>query len=150
METQKRSWGLEIMQLVVAPDTMAGEKAREILNHRDELDISVEVVEELVETIIVYKFPRLSREEIAQMLGLAESIKQTRVYQEGLAEGRTEGREEEGRILILKLLQHRFGTLPTQTSMKIEQLSLEELESLGEALLDFSSVVDLEAWLAEI
>ncbi len=36
---------------------------------------------ELIETIVVYTFPRLSREEIATMLGLSD-LKETRVYQE--------------------------------------------------------------------
>ncbi|BAB76696.1 DUF2887 domain-containing protein [Anabaena sp. FACHB-709] len=36
---------------------------------------------ELIETIIFYKFPQKSRQEIAEMFGLSE-LKQTRVYQE--------------------------------------------------------------------
>ncbi len=30
---------------------------------------------------------------------------------------------------------------------KIQSLSLEQLEALGEALLDFSTLADLEGWL---
>jgi predicted transposase/invertase (TIGR01784 family) len=48
---------------------------------------------ELIHTIVIYKFPELSREEIESMLGLNE-LKQTRVYQEALEEGRQEGRQE--------------------------------------------------------
>ena len=52
---------------------------------------------ELIETVVLYKFPNLSREELETMLGLSE-LKQTRVYQEarqeGLEEGRQEGRQE--------------------------------------------------------
>ncbi|WP_083901670.1 DUF4351 domain-containing protein [Pseudanabaena sp. PCC 6802] len=32
---------------------------------------------------------------------------------------------------------------------RIEDLSLEDLESLGEALLDFSGIADLEKWLMD-
>jgi len=32
---------------------------------------------------------------------------------------------------------------------KIEALTIVQLEDLGEALLDFASVTDLEAWLAQ-
>jgi hypothetical protein len=32
---------------------------------------------------------------------------------------------------------------------RITGLSIEQLENLGEALLDFSSVADLEAWLTQ-
>jgi predicted transposase YdaD len=41
----------------------------------------------LIETIVVYKFPQLSRKEIERMLGLSD-LKQTRVYQAALQEGR--------------------------------------------------------------
>ena len=51
---------------------------------------------ELIETIVVYTFPRLSREEIATMLGLSD-LKETRVYQETREEALKEGRQEEAR-----------------------------------------------------
>ena len=49
----------------------------------------------------MYKFPNLSRQEVEQMLGLSE-LKQTRVYQEALAEGRQEGRQEGERRIQLQ------------------------------------------------
>jgi predicted transposase/invertase (TIGR01784 family) len=45
------------------------------------------------ETILIYKLPRLSREEMGKMFGLSE-LKQTRFYQEVFAEGKEEGKEE--------------------------------------------------------
>jgi predicted transposase/invertase (TIGR01784 family) len=47
----------------------------------------------LIETIIVYKFPLKSREEIEQMFGFSE-LKQTKVYQEAKQEGKQEGKAE--------------------------------------------------------
>ncbi|MBD2520373.1 DUF2887 domain-containing protein [Nostoc sp. FACHB-973] len=47
----------------------------------------------LIETIIVYKLPQKSREEIEAMLGLSE-LKQTKVYQEALEEGKDQGKLE--------------------------------------------------------
>lgn len=47
----------------------------------------------LIETIIVYKLPQKSREEIEAMLGLNE-LKQSRVYQEALEEGKQEAKLE--------------------------------------------------------
>lgn len=58
-----------------------------------------------------------------------------------------EGREEGERSLILRLLTRRVGELPQQVRERVETLSLEQLENLGEALLDFTSVTDLQAWL---
>jgi predicted transposase/invertase (TIGR01784 family) len=48
---------------------------------------------ELIETILVYKLPNISREEIEAMFGLSE-LKQTRVYQEAKQEGKEEGKQE--------------------------------------------------------
>ncbi|MGF1991277.1 MAG: DUF4351 domain-containing protein, partial [Nostoc sp. ZfuVER08] len=39
------------------------------------------------------------------------------------------------------------GELPQQLRQRIESLSLQQLENLGEALLDFTSMADLQAWL---
>ncbi|MEA5503046.1 Rpn family recombination-promoting nuclease/putative transposase [Halotia wernerae UHCC 0503] len=46
-----------------------------------------------METIIVYKLPQKNREEIEAMLGLNE-LKQSKVYQEALEEGKQQGLEE--------------------------------------------------------
>ena len=142
---QERSLGVELLQLVVKPPATATAQAKRILNRTERASTSVplEVIMELIETIMVYKFPQMSSQEIAQMLGLAESAKQTRVYQEG----REEGRLEEARSLILKLLARRLDNIPSQTQAQIEALSLLQLETLGEALLNFSSLEELQSWL---
>ncbi len=75
------------------------------------------------------------------MLGI--TLKETRVYREIKEEGREEGE----RSLILRQLTRRVGELPQQVRECVETLCLEKLENLGEALLDFNSVADLQAWL---
>lgn len=115
---------------------------------------------DLMETILVYKLPGLSREEIRKMLELGEvELKQTRFYQEVFAEGQAEGRVEgrvEGRAegqrrealaLVTRLLRRRLGTLPAAAAARVQELSVERLEDLSEALLDFQGPADLEAWL---
>jgi predicted transposase YdaD len=62
-------------------------------------------------------------------------------------QGRQQGRQEEGRSLILRLLSRKFGTIDTALHAQIDQLSLEQLEALGEALLDFTNPSDLDDWL---
>ncbi|MBW4632948.1 MAG: DUF4351 domain-containing protein [Iphinoe sp. HA4291-MV1] len=49
--------------------------------------------------------------------------------------------------LVLRLLNRRIGEVNASLIERIKGLSIEQLENLGEALLDFSSVADLEAWL---
>ncbi len=58
-----------------------------------------------------------------------------------------QGIEQGERSLILRLLTRRVGILPSKIRSQVESLSLPQLESLGEALLDFTSADDLSAWL---
>jgi predicted transposase/invertase (TIGR01784 family) len=81
---------------------------------------------------------QLFREEIMQ-----ESV----VYQRLIQQGLQQGKQEEARAMIIRLLTRRFGTVDLQKQAEIESLSVNQLEDLGEALLDFSSVADLTNWL---
>jgi hypothetical protein len=77
--------------------------------------------------------------------GRAEGRQEGRA--EGRQEGRAEGRQEEGANLVRQLLQHRFGEVPQNLTERIRGLSLEQLESLAKALLDFESLSELVSWL---
>ncbi len=77
------------------------------------------------------------------MFGLSE-LKQTKVYQEALREGRQEGEA----LLILRLLSRRFGTVAPEVRSQIQALPLLQLEALGETLLDFEQPSDLQNWLS--
>jgi predicted transposase YdaD len=66
---------------------------------------------------------------------------------EGRAEGREQGRQQEACTMVLRQLNRRIGALTTQLQERIQQLSTPQLEDLGEALLDFSAIADLENWL---
>lgn len=61
--------------------------------------------------------------------------------------GYERGKQEQGQILVLRQLQKRVGELPQEVRGRIETLSLEQLEALGEALLDFTTIKDLLNWL---
>lgn len=60
-----------------------------------------------------------------------------------------QGIERGERSLILRQLTRRVGEIPDTLQSQIDGLSLAQLEALGEALLDFVRLPDLEAWLAE-
>lgn len=62
-------------------------------------------------------------------------------------EGKEEGSREATLTLILRQLTRRIGAVDSQAQEKIRQLSLEHLESLAEALLDFTGTADLSDWL---
>ena len=59
-----------------------------------------------------------------------------------------EGRREEGRSLVLRLLTRRMGELPESVADQVSKLSVESLEELGEALLDFRGMENFDAWIA--
>ncbi|HEY9726077.1 MAG TPA: DUF4351 domain-containing protein, partial [Chroococcales cyanobacterium] len=48
---------------------------------------------------------------------------------------------------VMRLLTRRLGEVTPQVQERIQNLSIAQLENLGEALLDFTNVTDLEAWL---
>ena len=51
--------------------------------------------------------------------------------------------------LVLRQLRKRIGEINAEDESRITNLSVEQLEALGEALLDFSSSDDLRMWLAK-
>ena len=81
-------------------------------------------------------------------------MRESVIYQEILAEGEQlgeqRGRKAEGQLLILRQLTRRVGELPQNVLARIETLSLEQLENLGEALLDFQAIADLETWFGTL
>lgn len=102
------------------------------------------VVLDLRETILVYKFPSLSRKEIVKMVRLPETdLKNTRSYQEVF----DEGREAAEVALLLRQLKRRLGTLSAEHSARLGGLSSEQRGASAEAVLDFSAQSDLDAWL---
>jgi predicted transposase YdaD len=76
-------------------------------------------------------------------------MRESVIYQDILREGREEGLRRE-RTLVLRQLTRKLGELPQEMSDRINNLSIEQIENLGEALLDFQEMSDLEAWLNEV
>jgi hypothetical protein len=55
---------------------------------------------------------------------------------------------QEGEIrLLIRQLSRRFGPISDRRVQVINSLTLEQLEDLGEALLDFGELGDLDQWL---
>lgn len=128
-DSADRLLGVGIVQLVVENEAKAINRARSLIQQvrQDESEVNQQEIVELIETIVIYKFPRLSRQEVEDMLGLSD-LKQTKVYQEAKQEGKLEGKQEgklegkqEGKLeAVPKLLQ--FGLSIEQVA---EALDLE-------------------------
>ncbi len=50
--------------------------------------------------------------------------------------------------IVIQLLNHRIGEIEPPLIEQIRKLSVEQVEELAVALLNFSTVADLEQWLA--
>ena len=156
-EMRSGSIGVGLIQLILAQDVQAPVLVQQLLQ-RAKTEIADPLVTrdiiDLLETVLVSKFAQLSRKEIQAMFLLSD-IKQTRVYQEAKQEGRQEGRQEglqegrqEGEIhLLIRQLSRRFGKISDRRVQVINSLTLEQLDDLGEALLDFGELADLDNWL---
>jgi predicted transposase YdaD len=111
---------------------------------------------DVIETILLSRFPTLTREEVRAWLhrpidGVRETCFDQEVFCEQRAKGREEGhkkgRKEALRPLTRGQLTRRNGASTPKLRAKIQALSSEELAALGEALLDFRTIADLDAWL---
>ncbi|MCA2723536.1 MAG: DUF4351 domain-containing protein, partial [Microcystis sp. M176S2] len=89
--------------------------------------------------------PKRTQEERKFIMRLAPLYEQDR--EAAIQKGRIEGIQQGEANLVLRLLKRRFGELPPHITETIQKLSVEKLEDLGEALLDFDSQADLINWL---
>lgn len=144
-----------LMVLTTLEKSQAPEEARYLLT-RTQQEIptsSSQVIIEMITTIIAYKFENLTRSETEAMLGI--TFEETRLYRDireearekGREEGREEGLEQATVNLVNRLLTKRFGELSPEIRAQISELPLPVLENLSEALLDFTSIADLQSWL---
>lgn len=88
------------------------------------------------------KLPRAEREVTMEITTSWEEAGLRRGLQEGLQEGLQ--REHE---FVRRLLPRRLGALSKPVQTVFERLPIEQVEQLGEALLDFHSPEDLNRWL---
>jgi predicted transposase/invertase (TIGR01784 family) len=146
---------LGLVKLVVTPETEVIKAAQALVA----MGQGVDGLLEFVETILVYKLKTLSREKIERMFTLGD-LRQTKVYQEAKQEGHQEGwkegwkegwhaGEQRGRTIALRETLYRqiarkFGGVPDSISTKLEQLSLEQLGVVAEAIIDVASLEELE------
>ena len=140
-----------LMVLTTVESEQAPEQARYLLTRtRQEVpSTSSRAIIEMLTTIMVYKFEKLSQREVESMLGI--TLQQTQVYREIKEEGIKEGRHEEAANLVIRLMSKRIGQkLSDEIVARISGLPLPVLEDLSEALLDFNSLADLQAWLNNI
>ncbi len=71
--------------------------------------------------------------------GLRESV----IYQEIIERGK----REEAISFTMRLLTRRIGAMTPELQAQVRNLTVAQLEELGEALLDFNNISNLVDWL---
>ena len=172
LRQETNSHGIEIIQLILASEKKAPKLARN-LAEKIEQETNIELrdnVVEFIEAVLVYKFPKLTRQEVEAMFSHSD-LKKTRVYQDAVLEGRQEGLqigeqrglqigeqrglqigEQRGLVkgqlaMLLRQLTRKFGKISPRIKSQISKLSVAQLEDLAEAIFDLQSSADLSAWI---
>jgi predicted transposase/invertase (TIGR01784 family) len=89
--------------------------------------------------------------DVIQRIMRSDLMKESVIYQEILAQGEAvgavKGKIIGERIIVSRLLTKKLGNLPIATQSQINELSIEKIEALGDALLEFNQIDDLLAWM---
>ena len=96
---------------------------------------------------------RYDADLIYQTLKESTMLEESTVYQDIFQKGERRGlqlgvQEGESRV-ALRQLERRVGKLSLKLRQRIEDLAIEQLEALCDALLDFQTKADLNAWLKQ-
>ena len=162
---------LALLKLIVVPKSEVPSLGKSILGGAESED-EFQRRFSLIEAILKSKLPQLGIEEVLAMFDLktakmpelgaydalvkywqdkAKEEGLQKGHQEGLQEGLQEGRQaglHDGEVeLLIRMLNRRCGNLSDELQAKLRSLSIPELESLGEALLDFRGMADFQNWL---
>jgi len=162
-DTSSSSLGIEIVKLVIEDEETAPERARRLVA-KATVQIDDEATQrnliKLIETILVYKLPQKSREEIEAMFSLSE-LKQTKVYQEALEEGEIKAKL----IAIPRMIEFglrlpqiaQLQDLPLEVVQQTERLFLKqkvaafiELLNNQRDLFSAQDLAELQQWIAPL
>lgn len=123
------SRGVRLLGLILVPPAAVVAETKALLTEESPADggLTGVVLVDWVETLLVYKLPRLSREKVWKMLDMFNvELKQTRFYQEVFAEGLEEGQREERLHIARSLLD-----VIADDRLLAEQIGLSEAEVRG-------------------
>ena len=156
-----RLWEVDYSELLTAPGVWpfavlgkGGDNEavlRDVANRIDNISDKTEQPNLAASTAILAGL--ILDKRLIQRILREDIMKESVIFQEITAsaklEGRLEGRLEGEANLVLRQLNRRLGQISESVSEQIRQLPVEQLEDLGEALLDFEDEADLLNWLAK-
>jgi hypothetical protein len=118
--------------------------------------ITLELLYNLQQNLRINQSPEIETEDRELIMRLAPLYQQERELarqeglQQGLQQGEQRGLQQGEKLLIIRQLNRRIGTMDSSLIQQVQKLPVEQLEELGEALLDFTSVTDLQTWLQSV
>jgi predicted transposase/invertase (TIGR01784 family) len=166
------SIALMVVKLIVAKEkeaiAIAKQLAENFSDRRSNFESSVDQDKmiELVEAILVYKLPQISREEIQAMFTREDLIK-TRFYKDAFSDGEQVGLQQgeqfglqrgeqrgeqrglqQGKTaLILRMLTKKFGSVTKTQQQQIQKLAIAKLDDLADQIFDFENLEAVTVWL---
>lgn len=84
-----------------------------------------------------------------ERMGLLERERITNLLTSTTQANQQQGAEREALSLVFRLLKRRIGDLNPDLEAQVRSLPVNQVEDLGEALLDFNNEEDLKNWLRE-
>ncbi|HLP88108.1 MAG TPA: DUF4351 domain-containing protein [Nostocaceae cyanobacterium] len=78
---------------------------------------------------------------------MQESVIYQDILQKGEQRGEKRGEKQGEQRTIIRQLNRRSGEIDSSLVDKIKLLTIEKLDDLADALLDFSEITDLVVWL---
>ncbi|BAZ11973.1 hypothetical protein NIES4071_38010 [Calothrix sp. NIES-4071] len=128
-----------MIKLVVETKAKAGETAKQLMEQTKTQVTNAEAQEkilELIDKILVYKFPKLSRQELENMFSL-DDLKKTRYFQDVMEEGGL----RKARQYIVSVLQARFTNVPSGILEKLN--SIEDSSVLDRLIIQAATVKNI-------
>lgn len=118
-----------------SPQTLLAQVAEQIVTIQDK-----EKRQNIAGCVEILAGLRFEKDLVRQLLR-EDIMKESVIYQDIV--------QKEAFKLISRQLKRRFGDIDASLVEQVRNLSAEQLEELGEDLLDFSEVADLVAWLEQ-
>lgn len=146
--TATERWRVKAASLRLLAGASLTAAQRRLLGQFVDLYLPLQGADEQAFQAEVATFARPEQEAVMELVTSWERKGRAEGRAEGLVEGRTEGLVTGQRLLVERQLIRKLGTLPDELHAQVDQLSLSQLTALGEALLEFTTLDDLQTWLA--
>jgi predicted transposase YdaD len=126
-----------------SPETLLSQVAQEIAKIPD-----IETRQNTAAYTEILAGLKFEKDFIRQLLQ-EDLMQESVIYQDILQKGEQRGEQKEALKYTLRLLNRRFGKIDSLIIERLQVLTTEQLEGLGEEFLDFSNISNLVTWLEQ-